>query len=154
VAKLVSTNQRIATGVMNPTSVYSRVVSCAAYIKAPSTQGYGFTASVGNVVWLHSIRVWMNPYEWAATDWCQFKILQGSSKPGSYAEILNWENILPILYQGNQWGWWVRYKTFALYEWTMQQLFTGKEIKFGVAVEVSPAVNVMWLLVSFEISEG
>jgi len=139
---------------IEPAPVYSRVVSCAAYIKAPATQGFGFTVPLGNRVRLLAVKVWLNPNEWAAGDWVQFKIFQGTSEPQSFTEIQNWENILPILYQGNVWGWWVRYQTFKPYNWDMEQLFEGKELRFGVAVEVSPLVSVLWTLVSFQVSEG
>ncbi|MBA7480459.1 hypothetical protein ES707_15916 [subsurface metagenome] len=151
---LANKSQPVRVGVLYPRGVYSRVASCAAFLKAPATTAYGHTFPVGIQTWLLGVKVWFAPHLWAGTDWVQFKVLTGTGTPGSYTEILSWDNVLPILYSGNTVGWWVRYETFEPYEWNMNQHFSGKGRRFGIAVEAGPPATPLWCLASFEISEG
>lgn len=152
--EIVTPRGLLTPSALRPGSAESRIVSCAAYIKAPATTAFGVTFPVGLRTWLQGIKVWFAPHLWGAADWVQFKVISGTGVPGSHAEALNWDNVLPILYNMNTAGLWVRYVTFESYEWNMNQLFEEKGRRFGVAVEASPVVTPIWCLVSFRISEG
>ena len=152
--RIVAGSQPLRKAVLNPMSSGSRVISCAAYIKAPVTQAFGVTFPVGLRTWLQGIQVWFDPHLWGAADWIQFKVISGTGVPSSHAEAFGWENVLPILYESNTAGLWGRYVTFEPYKWEMNQLFGEKGRRFGVAVEASPLVTPIWCTASFRISEG
>ncbi len=153
-AKIAAGDQILRKAVLSLKSLGARVVSCAAYIKAPATTAFGVTFPVGISTRLQGVSVWFAPHLWGAADWIQFRIIAGTGVPGSYANALDWENVLPILYNNNVTGYWVRYVTFEPYHWEMNQLFEEKGRRFGVVVEASPVVTPIWCLVSFKISEG
>ncbi|MBA7612281.1 hypothetical protein ES703_19517 [subsurface metagenome] len=153
-AKLVNQEQRITTGIVHPSAGYSRVVSCVGYIKAPATQGFAYTQALGNWLWLRSVKVWFDPRVWSGMENVTFKILHGTSVPQSYAEITNWTNVLPLLFEGNLDVEFGRWEFFDPLEWEMNRLFEGKGLRFGISMQTNPTVSVLWGYASFEISEG
>lgn len=146
--------QPIRKSIISTQSTYSRVVSCAAYIKAPATQAYGVTRTLGQNLWVKNIQIFFAPHLWNAADWIQVKVFNGHGEPGSFTNIQNWTNVLPINWNDNTTGWWVRYETFGDMAWDLNQLYSGEAQRFGIAVEAGANVTPIWIIASFQISEG
>lgn len=132
----------------------SRVVSCVAYIKAPVNQGFAYTAALGNRLLLKKVKVWFDPKDWSSTERVLFKIYHGVNVPRSYVEISQWQNVLPLLYEGNVDRDYSRWEFFEPLEWDMNMLFEGDALRFGIRMETSLSVSVLYGYASFQISEG
>lgn len=153
-AKIVTRSQRIVTGATNPGSVYSRVVSCVAYLKVV---GYarGYTPPLGEKLWLHGVDVWpSHDYSGVAGAMISFRILHGAGKPATAAEILSWTNILPVDWPDGIGRAWTQYQAFFHQHWDVNQLFVGAAQRFGIWLMGSGFVPLLEFVASFEISEG
>ncbi|MBA7610303.1 hypothetical protein ES703_17510 [subsurface metagenome] len=153
-AKLVVPSGPLGVSAQRRVEPESRVVSCVAYVKAPATQGFAYTAALGNRLFLKQVRVWFDPWLWTVAESVTFKIYHGVGTPRSYAEISRWQNVLPLLYEGNRDVDFSRYETFAAFEWNMNVLYEGDALRFGIRMDTSPTVSVLYGFVSFQISEG
>ncbi len=146
--------QPVRVGVLSPQGVYSRVVSCVAYIKSPMTTGFAYTASLGNRLWLLRVKVWFDPRVWSELERMSFRICHGTSVPINYAAILEWKNLLPALQGGNENWDFTRWQYLDPLEFEMNQLFEGKGLRFGILVSVNPTLVRLHGYASFQISEG
>ena len=124
-----------------------------AFLEPLTTTGFAYTVAVGQNVWLLGVRVWFAPKSWPDGG-VRFKIVTGFEKPASFAEIECWDNILPLLHNGIEDWAWLRHAEFDPMEWSMNQHFSGIGRRLGVHFTISGTVTALYLMVSFEISEG
>ncbi len=152
-AELISKGQPVRVGVMYPKSVYSRVVSCVAYIKGdPDARGY--TPVLGERVWLRGVDVWPSrDYSAVVGAGISFRILHGSGKPATAVEIREWTNILPVYWPDGIGRDWTQGCPFFHMRWNVNRLFEGGAQRFGIWLEVSGFVPVLEFVACFEISE-
>ncbi len=152
-AKLVTKDQRIETGVKYPMSGYSRVVTCLAAPQGLADIDHGYTIAVGQNVRLLSVRLFFYPTVPDITKQVGFFVLTGTTVPPTPAAIRNWENVLPINWNGPVVDRWYRYHGLDKYEWTMNHLYKGEGRRFGIWAQCN------WdgaeeVHASFEIMEG
>lgn len=152
-AKLLNKEQRIQVGVKNPTSVYSRVVSCMATPQGLGTIDYGFTIVVGQKVRLLSVRLWFLPHVADAAKQVGFRVLTGTTTPKSAAEMLNWDTVLPLTWRGAGLDQWIHFLGRDSYVWTMDHLYTGEARRFGLWAQCNWA-GLDHIYASFEVTEG
>lgn len=152
-AKLVTKQQRLVLGVMNPQSGYSRVVTCMAAPKSLGDIDYGYTIACGQQVRLLTVRLFFYPTAVDVTKQVGFKVLTGTTVPSSEAAIQQWESVLPITWRGTGRDQWIRYHGRDEYVWTMNRLYTGEGRRFGIWAQCNwdGLENVQ---ASFEIMEG
>lgn len=152
-ARLVTTNRRIATGVVNPVSTYSRVVSCVVALKEAATEAYAVTPVVGQRVWLLKVTCFFTPMVANPTKQHFFRLYTGTTKISAAAEMHDQENVLPLVSPGFTDEPWTYSDGVMEMSWDMRRLYTGAGRWFGILAEVGP-----WppreICVSFEISEG
>ena len=153
-AKIVTRDQRIVTGVMYPRGVYSRIVGALAVVKQPAVRAYGYTAGLGNRLWLLKVRVWFLPVFTGDGDWVDFWVRFGVGKPKSYVEMSNWEDVLPINWLGAGPLGYREYGTGRVFEWTMNRLFAAEAIRFGIQLTTAGLITYEEMYATFEISEG
>jgi len=150
---LITQYGRYRDSVLRPAGVGSRVVSCVAYMKGPLGGGFGYTGIVGQKVRLKRVKVEFSPDHWP-DDNIYFGVMTGTNIPQSAADYRLWTNILPLIRNGEEDWNWMRAEDFRPFEWTMDQLFVGQGRRFGVYFTCGGTVTIMYLMVSFEISEG
>lgn len=153
-AVLVNRDQRITTGVLYPRGVYSRVAGALAVVKAPDVRAFGYTAALGNRLWLLKVRVWFLPVWPNGTAWVDFWVRFGTGKPGDYASMSNWTDLLPINWLGSGPLGYRELGTGRVFEWTMNRPIVGDAIRFGIQVECAPEIIYEEMYATFEISEG
>lgn len=151
---IVNTRQQVRVAGLHPESEYSRVVSALAVVKAPMVRDRGYTAALGNNLRLKQIRCWFVPEWTSATAWIDFMFRWGQGTPATYADMSTWEDLMPINWLGSPTAGWRRCLFPNMLVWDMNKLFTGKAIRFGIQLEVSPEVTYVEMYTSFQISEG
>lgn len=152
-AKIYSRNQRIITGVTNPASTYSRIISCVGGASAAVPEGYGFTAAVGQVCWLLGIKLWILADQPAIRLAGQFGMVTGETEPGSFEAIREWERLLPLWTRTGEVNEWVYHGGACEFCWELDMLFTGGARRFGFWFTLIGATEVAFEA-SFRISEG
>lgn len=153
-ARLVSVNQRIVTGVMYPRGVYSRQVGIE--IKVPAgvgEDGFNFTPVLGQQLWLLGIDFWAFGVELGVTLGGFISIAAGTTKPSSGFQIAaEWEKcmqysgIKPMMY------WWSQ--DTGHFHWSMNRYYSGGGRRFACGIQNFSADKDWWAWVFFEISEG
>lgn len=152
-AELVNKDQTIRVGVTAPKSVYSRVISCVAFIKGGANNAYGYTQALSSKLWLMNVKVWFTPREWADADTIEWLVLRGTGVPKSADDIRSWERFLTLQWLDKTDQRFSEYVSFGPHEFSMNRIFEGESQRFGVWVEGSPLVSVLQMYASFEISE-
>ncbi|GAI64070.1 unnamed protein product [marine sediment metagenome] len=151
-AKIVTKGQRLVTGATNPGSVYSRVISCEAELPAGGGTFYAFTPTVGEVVWLQGINLWLMIEPGGANVNVSFDVFTGVGKPTSYNNFVNYEILLPVYQLGRPTSWRSHSENMH-FGWSLRRLFTGRPRWFGIA-GYDNSTNAGSVMASFEISEG
>jgi len=153
-AKLLSKQQYIQAGVTNPTSVYSRVVSCSDVVTHMNPRAI-YTVVVGQIVRLLEVKLFWQPREVDATSVTYFRVMTGMTTPASAQEMAqSWENVLPKLGAGHLDADWYHAYGVTEMSWNMNQLFRGSSRRFGIfMITVMPGKG-QSCQASFEISEG
>ena len=153
-AKLVSTNQRIITGVTNPTAGYSRAFGLACKANAGiGVDDFAYSPPMGVPFRLLFMSLWYGGSD--LTNQCggTIYITFGTGVPTHEIVATTWEIIVPfwagttkpaIMVQGLE----------AYLYWPMNRLFTGEALRFGLAIENFSDTRPFWVNVWFEISEG
>jgi len=152
-AQVINRSQQVVTAGLRPKAVYSRVVSCVAFVPTGPGAVYSHTPKLGNNVWLYKVRVWGAPKTANMANQTLFRVLSGTEPVANAAEILEWENILPLVSPGFANEVWTSYDGSGVFEWTMNRFFTGQGRMFGFWAERGPN-GIDELYASFEISEG
>ncbi|MBA7469581.1 hypothetical protein ES707_04863 [subsurface metagenome] len=152
-AKLVTKQQRLVLGVMNPQSGYSRVITCLAAPQGLAAIDYGYTIAVGQKVRLISVRLFFYPTVPDTAKQVGFKVLTGTTVPATQEAIRQWESVLPITWRGTGLDQWYRYHGRDEYEWTMNRLYIGEGRRFGIWAQCNWD-GVEEVHASFEIMEG
>lgn len=152
-AKLVSTDQRIVTGVTYPKSVYSRVTGFwTGALPVLNDEGQESTYPLGQHIWLLSVHLSF----WAdviGTQCSAFWFLStGTKKPDDAAEVLGvWEPIIPCSSGVKPY---FRWDGDAMdFSWTMSRYYEGPGRRFGLWFQNITAQR-WWVQATFEISEG
>ncbi len=152
-AKLVSTDQRIVTGVTYPKSVYSRVLCVHCIVPAGMGESVvDVTPVVGNNVYLLGVDLWA--YRRAVADWVGgfIWVRSGSEANPSVSEVVSqWQQIIDMSAVGKQAIYW----NGEDQHWGFRfcRLYGEAERRFAVAVQNGYAVA--WdLFAAFTISEG
>lgn len=151
-ATILTSNQRLITGVMYPRGVYSRIISCCFSLAAGGGNFFSFTPGCGQMLWLLGVTVWITLKPGGADTAVSFNILTGFQAPASYADINTWTNILPNYYQGAVTPYLVDTEQMCL-DWSLNRHFTGQGRRFGFSA-VGTNSNAGYFIASFEISEG
>ncbi len=152
VAKLTTTNQRIITGVTNPTSGYSRVVSCSYSIPAGGGNIWSYTERTGQDLWLKGIDLWFTLQPGGELTAISFNIFTGFNEPSAFADMQTWRNLLPNYSRGQLSPWLVDSEN-QHYHWSMMIRLTGIGRRFGFTL-IGSNTKPGYVAASFEISEG
>lgn len=152
-AKLITDGQGARTAVLRPTPGYSRVVTCqdVATIVGPS---YGVTLPVGQRCWLLGIRLWHRHGGPDTNDYTLVRFFTGTTRISSAADMLGWEEILPVVGGNDVRTDWRLYDEWPAMEWSMSTFYSGEGRRFGIHSTRSAGALADELYVSFEVSEG
>ncbi|GAH19853.1 unnamed protein product, partial [marine sediment metagenome] len=152
-AKLLNKAQPIQVGVKNPTSVYSRVVSCSDVVTHMNPRAI-YTVVVGQVVRLLEVKLFWQPQPPESTSVTYFKVMTGLTAPRSAQDMSEtWDNVLPKLGAGHIDADWYHAYGVTEMSWQMNMLFRGSERRFGMfMITVMPGKG-QACQASFEISE-
>lgn len=132
----------------------SRVASALATVKAPAVTGFGYTIPLGNRLRLKKIRVWFLPVWTGGGDWVDFWIRFGQGTPTTYVAMSDWENVIPLHLVGSPPQSYREFQTGRIYEWTMNRLFVGEAIRFGIQLTTAGLITYEEMYATFEIAEG
>lgn len=155
-AKVVTPRMLVKRSVLRPGSLESRVISLWCQVK----QGvhfptwFAFTQPVANRFKLKSIRVWFDPLQEGAGDQVNYAFLIGTGEPPSPAAIIQWDPLLPVHHERNIRKVWSQTEHSDPQQWSMNTVYEGQLLRFGVWLETSGTVMVVQMFTSFEISEG
>jgi len=114
---------------------------------------YGYTIVVGQNVRLLSVRLWFLPHVPDAAKQVGFKVLTGTTRPQSPAEIYDWESVLPLTWQGAGLDQWIHFVGRDSYEWTMDHLYIGEARRFGLWAQCN-WTGLDHIYASFQVTEG
>ncbi|MBA7469662.1 hypothetical protein ES707_04935 [subsurface metagenome] len=151
-AKIVTKGQRLVTGAKNPGSVYSRVVSCEAELPAGGGTFFAFTPTVGEIVWLLHVDLWLIIAPGGANIEVAFDVFTGVGRPTSYDDFVNYEILLPIYRLGRPTSW-HSHSENVHFSWSLRRLFSTHPHWFGIA-GYDNSTNAGSIMASFEIFEG
>ena len=152
--RILTSLQPLRAGVTHPASLYSRVAAALAVVKAPAVNAFGYTAALGNKLWLKKVQVWFMPVWKGGGDWVDFWVRNGTGTPATYAAMTNWEDVLPVNWLGAGPVGYRELATGKVFEWEMNRLFEGEGIRFGVQLSVAPLVTYEEMYATFQIAEG
>ncbi len=152
-AKIINENQQIIIGTLFPRGVNSRVISCLRPVPPGPAHVFAFTERVGQSVHLLSVRVWAWPGAPDVTFQTNFRLFTGTSDITTANDMLQWDEIVPVMLGAGQPVGWTHYGGGPVFEWYMNKLYTGLGRRFGFRATHS-AVGSDQLHASFQISEG
>lgn len=153
-AKIVNTSQQLLKAAVYPISAYSRVISCRCLIAAPVGWRGGWTAEVGNRVWLQKVQVFLGAKAVDVSQYIEFRIITGNTPPLQWADLWAWENILPVWTGGAAIANWIVTDGTTHLSWDMSVLFKGEHRRFGILAIFGAAAGGDEIKVSFQIAEG
>ncbi len=151
-AKILTTNQQLITGVISPVSAYSRVVSVCAQLLVPAASKVAVTEALGGGFWLLDVRVWLIWLEYTDVPLVFFDVIAGTSSNFKPADISGWESVLPLRYV-DQLKPWVGTPEARSFEWSIRRRFVNEGVRLGISTLLLGAGKV-YCYASFEISEG
>lgn len=153
-ADLLTQGQPARRSIMSPASGYSRVVSVLAYIKFGAVRDWVMTPVLGNRVRLLRVKAWSTPLWDSVGNTFSVWFRVGPVQPVDWAAFGRFRRIIPChLATGEQPSFDVHMEKFT-FDQSMDQLYQGDEIRFGLGVEVSPGISILLVYAFFEISEG
>ena len=152
--QVVNKSQQVVTAGLSPRAEYSRIVGAYAAAPGIELEGYGHTGSLGNTVRLLTIKVWFTQKLAGDADWIDFWIKYGSERKVNVKNIPDWDNVIDIIGFGGVPGRFRKYETSRMYTWSINRLFKGKSIRFGIWFEAAGAKDIIEMYATFEISEG
>lgn len=150
---LLNMGQPARRAVLTPGGIYSRVVSCMG-LAFSGVPDWAITHPVGQRVWLLGIRLWHRHAGPTSNAYTSVRFFTGTTAIRTAAEILEWEEILPVSGYGDDLVFWRLYDEWPSMAWSMRQLFSGEGRRFGVRAVRSAAALSDEYYVSFEVSEG
>lgn len=153
-AKIVSKNQSIVTGVTVPRSAYSRVVGVWCQVKGVATIGWGYTPSLGQNLRLLGVKIYFSPEQDQAGQQINYGVFVGHSKPSNAADILGWDPVIPIYMPDGRATIFTQTQESETMTFEMNQLFKGEEIRFGTWINGSGVVAICEMYTFFHIMEG
>jgi hypothetical protein len=153
-AKLVTNQQSLTTGVQFPQGRYSRTVSIEMVVPAVvGGEVFNFTPPLGSNLWLHSVDFYAFGVDAGLGLGGFIGITKGSTIPKTVFEVLVlWEQIVqynglkPYIY------WWGIEKGHL--HWDMNKLYTGDSVRFGCAITTFFSTHQWYAHVNFHFSEG
>ncbi len=151
---LVSKNQRLTTGVKNPGSVYSRVLTCGFGVAAGlGNRDWYYTGPVGNRVWLLNVTIWGHAKAADQMAGVFFYVATGSTIPKSGSEIATqWDLIIDNY--GTKPGMLLTAWVQQSWSFNMNRFYEGPGRRFGFSIENFSATAAFWGNIAFQISEG
>jgi len=152
-AKLITDGQQARTAVLYPGARYSRVVTCQD-VAVQAVPGFGVSLPVGQRVWLLSIRLWHRHAGPDTNDFTIVRFFTGTTRISSAADILGWEEIMPVVGGADVPVYWRLYDEWPSMEWSMTQFFVGEGRRFGIYTLRSAGALSDEIYVSFEVAEG
>lgn len=152
-AKLANKSQRLITGVSNPGSIYSRVVTCGTKVVGAGVASFGYTHGTGQIVRLLNVQLFIEPVAYAAGLFLLVRILSGLGEPDTAAGILNWDNVLQVLQEPHTDTDIFVHSGRQHMSWDMNVLFKGVGRRFGLWTRGMIGMTGP-TFASFEISEG
>ncbi|MBA7626701.1 hypothetical protein ES703_34156 [subsurface metagenome] len=151
-AKLITRDFGIVTGVKHPKADYSRVVSCSSALPAGGGTFYTWTESVGQNLWLYGVDVWITLDPGGAITTVTFDTFTGFNVPTSEPDIRQWRKLVPLSSGGLPAAWLSRAENNH-FHWDMCLLLTGIGRRFGMGI-VCDNTNPGIIAASFQIAEG
>ena len=151
-AKILSTNQQVTTGVQFPRGVYSRIVSCADTDIGVPGEGWAYTDPLADSTWLLAVDVWVMSQPPTTNHLFTFGVHWMYHVPKSMLEMQQQENLLPIRSRRGTFLWDAQGPD-KHFRWEMNRLFSGQGLRFGVVLTGAGA-PIARIQASFEVSEG
>lgn len=153
-AKIVSKDQRIVTGVTNPGSVYSRVVGFAFPLAAPGpNDSFRVTTILAQTLWLLRVQLWFTSETPGTSILFNWRVVTCTTVPTvAEAVAVDLEPVIPFECAGKPFGFW--YGDAVHFDFSMKRLYTGAGRRFAVWAQNNDAAENLWVQAAFEISEG
>ncbi|MBA7474430.1 hypothetical protein ES707_09782 [subsurface metagenome] len=151
-AKIITSNQQLVTGVTHPKSVYSRRVSCWATCPGGGAGNYSFTPAVGQDCWLLGVDLWGQIVLPTLTPNWLVALRTSTTLPQSIdtARVADFIGALNIWGSG---GYWTSRCSDYHFHWDMCVAYTGGTRRFGFDV-INASADIGDFMASFQISEG
>ena len=151
--EVVNKSWKVLEPGLKPKVEYSRVVSCAIADDGIPGPDYAFTTVVGQKVMLRKVTVWWDELAVVIANNTDFMILTGTGLVNLAADILGWEDVLPLQSTGMVVQPWRLYDGRGEMSWEMRKQYVGVNRRFGIWADrrQDPGLNIC---VSFEVSEG
>ncbi|MBA7607504.1 hypothetical protein ES703_14663 [subsurface metagenome] len=150
-AKIVSTNQSIVTGVTHPKSVYSRRVGCWVTCPGGAARNYGFTPSIGENCWLLGVDLWGQIVLPTLTPHWQVALRTSTGHPKSIEQARACDFIEALNIWGSG-GYWTSRCSDYHFHWDMCVAYTGGARRFGIDV-INASADIGDFQASFHITE-
>lgn len=152
VAKIAVPSYLTVPGQRRTINPVSRVVSCRLSTFIADVVTHTYTEAVGQNIVLLNVWVWLDIRTPANPQRLHFELFTGTTEPTNSADIIGWENILPIFERGAPTQWAFCAGTGAK-SWEMSQPYIGAGRRF--AVRAMPDANLVGCMsCSFRIQEG
>jgi hypothetical protein len=136
-----------------PRVLNTRVVTVWSQIKGMGLTGWGYTPQLGNSIRLLGVDVYFSPEQDGAGKQINYGFHVGNVKPLSSGQIRAWDTVLPVFMPDGKAAYFTQTQQSNPMSWTMNQLFTSKEIRFGTWINGSGMVTLCEMYTSFKIAE-
>lgn len=153
-ARILNREQPVRVRALAPKAVYARQVSLVIPVLGGAGPVYKATQVVGNRVWLHHIKVFHLPKARDDTRMVAFNLWTGQSELRAGADLVSWDQIMPIVDINNAPTVWLLHDGREQLEWDMAMYFTGENRRFALSAQRLGDTATDGVYVSFLISEG
>lgn len=130
-ARIVSRDQLIQRGIINPLSIYSRIVHTQFEIVAGGGAGYAYTPILGTVITLRQVIVFLDGQRETPEHRHTFGLKKGENKPANLGELVAWEDVIDqaeteerLLHR--------TYQARADFYFPITRLYSGSSVRFGI----------------------
>ncbi len=153
-AKIVSKDQRIVTGVTNPESVYSRVIGFCFPVPSPGpNDAFRVTPPLAQTIWLLRVQLWFTSETSGTSILFNWRVATSTVVPTVAAAVaVDLEPVIPFECAGKPFGFW--YGDKADFDFSMKRLYSGAGRRFAVWAQNNHATENLWVQAAFTISEG
>jgi len=150
---VVKEEQQIKIAEARPIPTYSRQVSVHLTLTSGAAADYVVSEVVAAGLWLLGIRVYHGCQSPVGGLNCRARFFTGTTRISTAVQLLDWQEILPIVDEDGKRSYWRFYDQQIEFFWPMRIWLEGTSRRFGVWGQRADAGDDR-LGVSFEISEG
>jgi len=149
---VVKDRQQLVMAERRPVPAYSRVVELTISNVGKLQSDYAYSPPLGSRLWLLGVRVWADHGSLVGDGFLNLYLRYGMGVPANAEAVSRWRPLWKVWGKG-------KWEALALggaspgRVYTMQMLFEGNALRFGVLV-LNSADSQLWVNVAFEISEG